>query len=151
MSGDSPRSGGGRSSGNGSAGSGDRDARRGAAGEVQEAIEDRFGGEPGPADRVLFYVALAMLGGVALAEMTGHMELVEANADLLAVVFGITGMGWMPRRARVGVIRVGWRGHPTVRRDEHPAGFWALWSFYLLCYVGLVVGGTAHRLGWLEL
>ena len=47
--------------------------------------------------------------------------------------------------------RVGHQGYWEVRRDEHPVGFWSLIVLYGLGFVGMLVGGVAHRAGWLTL
>lgn len=119
--------------------------------EVEEALDDRWTSEPSHLDRVLFYLVLATLGAVVLAESTGHMELVRRHMDLIALVAGVAGVVWTARDTRRGVTRFGHQGHFEVRRDEHPVGFWVLIVTYTLAFVGMAVAGLGLSLGWITL
>lgn len=119
--------------------------------EIEDALDDRWTREPTTLSRALFYVVLAMLGLVGMARLTGHMNLVHANADLIAMIAGGTGLVWTYGDIRRGVTRFGHQGYWEVRRDEHPVWFRVVTSVYVLGFVILLVGGLAHRMGWIAL
>lgn len=119
--------------------------------EVEDALDDRWTYEQTFLGRALFYVALGMLALVGVARLTGHMDLVHRNADLMAIVAGVAGLVWTRRDVQRGVTRFGHHGYWEVRREEHPVWFRLLTTLYALCFVLLLVGGVAHRLGWLTL
>ena len=88
-----------------------------------------------------------MVGLVGLARLTDHMDLVYANADLLAMVAGIAGLSLTFQDTQRGVTRFGHHGYWEVRRDEHPVWFRVVTAVYVLGFVILLVGGR-WRIGW---
>lgn len=115
--------------------------------DLEDALDDRWSREDGPLSRSLFFVVLATLGLVGVARLTGRMELVNANIDLIAAICGFAGLVWTTQSARRGVTRFGHQGHWEVRREEHPVFFWILIVVYTTGFVGATAAGLLHRIG----